>query len=234
MPSDPAWAILRSCIGRPSCPTSLRVRSTCIIRNTTSHRGLKSTRSAAVGIDDNASTGGPVERPPTWNPELPHLPWQKKPKTKDIFVDDLYATLEAHRATNRAPVIRKIASAPSQNFMQLGLGSPQAPESHTQLPVQGVEYNAKEARSSQEPMSLRQQLALDTERLVKENTEVAATKVADYTGCYRKIYGHWKIYHDAGLSEMEKRPWLAHTKDFEGDGMSRYLDMNIFESPWLY
>ena len=228
MPNDSAWPILRCCLARPSCPAShnpLGFGSTYIIRNTTSHRGLKSTSSAAVGVDDNASTGAPAEHTPPWSPELPHLPWQRKPKTKDIFVDDLYATLEAHRATNRAPMIRQVAPAHFSNFMRLRLSSPQASESRTQLPVQRVGYDAKDAQSSREPISLRQQLALDTQKLVKEKVPVAATNVVDYVGCYQATYGYWRIYDDSGLSKMERKPWLAHTKDFQGDGMSRYSDI---------
>ena len=218
MPGDPAVAILRCCIGRPSCPV---FRTLSGFGSFSSLRGLKSTSSTAVGVADNTSTGASAEHSPTWSPELPHLPWQRKPKTKDIFVDDLYATLEAHRAANRAPLIRRVAPADPTRFMRLSLRPPQAPESHTQLPVQIVEQKAKDVQSSQESMSLRQKLVLDTQKLVKESAPAAGTKVVDYAGCYQTLYGYWKIYHDSGVSNMERKPWLAYTEDFQGDGMSR-------------
>ena len=81
---------------------------------------LASTLAARLLEDDSKTTSEAADAKSTrrWGP----VPYRRKPNIKNIFVDDLSATLEAHRAANRAKLIRRTAYLPQvENFFRLKL-----------------------------------------------------------------------------------------------------------------
>ncbi len=138
---------------------------------------------------------------------------------KDIIVDDLSATLEAHRASNRAAVIRKIrprAVDPAPPFLRFSLGE--------------GENGGNEVKKTHEPSENKphQIWPADSvqakERYGKTGSRdfVKRTDPLEYTGVAQWPKQPWKINHSSGDMPMQ-RPWLAYMETMNEDYREQYV-----------
>lgn len=137
---------------------------------------------------------------------------------KDIFVHDLSATLEAHRASNRAAVIRKtpIDGATSPPFKRLSVqkdsgrgGKVKDGSAHKRLricqlwPANTVQAKKLYGRKG-------------TKGFVKKDDEL------DYIGTAFSPGRPWN--HDLGLEHSQmQRPWLAHIRTTSDDKLEQFV-----------
>ena len=139
---------------------------------------------------------------------------------KDIVADDLWATLEAHRATNRTSVIRSIRTKNPTIF-------------HPELkPVARL----SEAEETNEDPAKKWGLgrfwpadSIQNERLpLEKQNKTRRGGLLEYEG--QCLKPHWPWY-DERPPIYREQPWLSHLKepDAYGDGISRsgFLLLNI-------
>ena len=148
-------------------------------------------------------------------------PWQEnvaislaqKNDTKDILVDDLTATLEAHRASNRATVIREVETLPSNTkgykrplLLEHGRdGNNAAKKVHEEI------YEKIEGpQNPMWPLDSVQAKAKYGEKDCKTYYKKGAA--LEYTSAVAWCQGHWRQKHS--LHKVQdtpmKRPWLAY------------------------
>lgn len=156
-------------------------------------------------------------------------PWQdksgkalaiKEGDDKGIIVDDLSATLEAHRASNRAAVIRKIilraddSPGPIRRPLQSEESNNGSEVKHTHKVKQSRPRQIWPADSVQAK-----------ERYGKTGTAdgfVKKVDAFDYTGVVQWPKQSWKLSHDSDDLLMQ-RPWLAYMETTSEDCLERYV-----------
>lgn len=158
---------------------------------------------------------------------------------KDIIVDDLAATLLAHRATNRASLVRRINV--DLDYVPTDFRRPSIVEqlSLNRSRARKVEKESQSAFGARRaPRVQRTQDNLDlkvgknthpqaTTRASKKGTECRTPRppVPEYEGKDIPPCLPWKRRL---LRRREESPWLALVANTEGDGLTRYnLDLNI-------
>ena len=149
------------------------------------------------------------------------------PNTKDIFVDDLHATLEAHRATNRAALIRKVEDPTPKDMIRLKLGSSQKTKHEIEHLAAGEQRTAEKGDQTRDMRSVRERLALNTQDLVKDPVLPANPETEDYVGLSKRACGFWKIEQHEAVARLGDSPWLEYIEDFEGEGMNRYIQHRV-------
>ena len=149
--------------------------------------------------------------------------------TKDIIIDDLQATLEAHRATNRAAVLRNIATeVPQTTLSDAGIYRPllnrplahdAEPEHETADPRPVKEQGqVKKGGAGLWPADSVQGQRIDQGQHGKGG-KFGGEDDGEYTGRNFRPQGYW---HFRFLRDME-RPWLAHMDGCDGDGLARWV-----------
>ncbi|KZF21734.1 hypothetical protein L228DRAFT_269189 [Xylona heveae TC161] len=127
---------------------------------------------------------------------------RRRHKKQDIFVDSLEATLAAHRATNRASIIKKIPSSNKRPALSQASAAPTPQKIIEDTQVKVAQRSGKGSRS---------RFAKKHHRLApRQPVTVLNTRIAPFNGSLEK-YG---------------TPWLAHLKINENDGFAR-LDAEI-------
>lgn len=169
--------------------------------------------------------------------------------TKDIYVNDLEATLEAHRATNRARIIRRVNAPPDPrvfrpDFTESNDGQKIAVERHTDGTPSDETRSDDVGGPSESAVSNANNAVKDTISL--EGTKGNALKPWDFWPAhstqYQKIRGLKHIVRTRGALEYHAqeikpsgtwmlkkavqdqlhRPWLAYMQgDFGGDASHR-------------
>lgn len=156
---------------------------------------------------------------------------------KDIIVDDLAATLLAHRATNRASLVRRfnvdLDYVPT-DFRRPSIVEQLSLNRSRALKDEKVSHSALEARRA--PKIQRTQGNSDlkvgknthtqaTTRASKKGTECRTLRppVPEYEGKDIPPCLPWKRRL---LRRREESPWLALLANTEGDGLTRY-DSNL-------
>lgn len=146
----------------------------------------------------------------------------------DIIVDDLSATLEAHRAANRARIIRKLLSGHDPHSSSPNRETILSKEK-TEDKKDFVDPSAvlESHRAATRTMIHRKVLYpsvpesnryLNRKRTRENNRNVSL--ISDYEGVAKKPYERW----ESKLSEgREISPWLHLVTGTEGDGLARYL-----------
>lgn len=140
---------------------------------------------------------------------------KKVEDNKDIIVDDLFATLEAHRATNKTKVIRKIIS-PNPN----DCGQTQTAPSPADVKIIVPEARTTSQRdAATNQITVRRQLTGRKQK--RSNLNNRRLKITfGYQGKAREPPQQWQPRSSKG---REQSPWLPLVTDTEGDGLTRYF-----------
>ncbi|KAI4117739.1 MAG: hypothetical protein LQ345_002088 [Seirophora villosa] len=151
-----------------------------------------------------------------------HRPRPKLEDTQDIYVDDLDATLEAHRATNGAKKIRRIHGGTdlAVKHLVLGKSSHAAEEQVVKVSILKVPSLAGESKalrlSDFWPHGSRQH-----QKLVKSSSRLTKGSVEEYYARAMSPVGTWnrpleECGHTDGFC-----PWLKHLSALGGDALQR-------------
>ena len=171
---------------------------------------------------------------------------------KDIYVDDLSGTLEAHRETNRASIIRKVGAKARHQydlpFMRrvsaLPLGEYSlhlADDKDQQILVNSIGEEKKDdfediiiahqdpwpKLPSKEVIKPWQHWPADSiqhkELLgAKLGNKVPEPAVLEYLPISLRPCRSWQLQEPV-LPDESQWPWLAHVKGYDGDGVERLL-----------
>ena len=158
-------------------------------------------------------------------------PWQedaaislaKNKDAKDIIVDDLPATLEAHRASNRAPSIREVKTTVIRGLGKRPLFLEQGNDGDC-----GAEKIPEEIHEGKEG-KLTPMWPLDSVQAKAKYGEIGCKTyykkgdALEYTGAVAWPQGFWKktrSFNDTQDTPM-KRPWLAYMRTTGEDNLER-------------
>lgn len=158
-------------------------------------------------------------------------PWQdsslkalarREEDTKDIIVDDLSATLEAHRTSNRAAVIRKIKLRKNTNetFLRPLLGKGCNGDSEVKKTHEGREDEPHQIWPADSVQAKERYGKTGSRGFVKK------TDPLEYTGVAQWPKPPWKINQSSKDMSMQ-RPWLAYMKTLNED----YCERSVLENP---
>lgn len=151
--------------------------------------------------------------------------------TGDIIIDDLRATIEAHRSTNTASIMRKIASDTplSSGFERINVlssGTGDAVEGRHQS---GVPVDQKPSDIENIKVKKTSDLGIlgKKDAAIYKKTRVSKSRstqhrVQDYEGKIRGPTDRWavKYIRNSDLKHSD-RPWLAYLQSCDVDGPSR-------------
>lgn len=137
---------------------------------------------------------------------------------KDIIVDDLSATLEAHRASNRAAVIRKTPTA----------GSTTLPFKRLSIQKDSGRGSRVKEKSAQKRSRICQLWPADSVQAKKlygstgTNGFVKKGDQLEYIGTASSLKSSWK--YDPGLEHSQmQRPWLAYIRTTSDDKLEQFV-----------
>lgn len=136
---------------------------------------------------------------------------------RDIVVDDLFATLEAHRATNRAKTIRKVGNdIPAEVLAYNGWYS-------LALTQNDIAQDGKRTIDTVAEAPVVGSLNAPDGQHVRQQKQKAGRSgnniPLEYQGLSIKPQPPWAPYSRSNL----QRPWLTHLKEHEGHGRTRYV-----------
>ena len=158
-------------------------------------------------------------------------PWQdrggkvlarREKDTKDIIVDDLSATLEAHRASNRAAVIRKIRvqeTDSKENFLRLLLDKGDRGGEVEEI------HEVKEEAKKDEPHQMWPADSVQAKEIYGPTGfrgDLKETDSLEYTGAAQWPKQPWKINRSSQDIPMQ-RPWLAYMGTTNEDYLERFV-----------
>ncbi|KAL9607985.1 MAG: hypothetical protein Q9167_007157, partial [Letrouitia subvulpina] len=151
--------------------------------------------------------------------------------SNNIFVDDLYATLEAHRATNRAAIIRKVDSpghpetipSETQTHAEDNKELVSSPDIHKFLSSKG-EAKKLEPWEFWPPHSAQYAFFRPEGR-----KKIPSNSVLEYIPASFGPTKEWQASTFDGSSDFEL-PWLRHIQTRTGDGFQRLAsEIEAFE-----
>ena len=146
---------------------------------------------------------------------------------KDVIVDDLDATLEAHRSSNRAAIIRQVKTTAiittrlRERPFSLDQGSDG--DSAAEKVHEEIQEEKDGTLMPMWPLDSVQARAMYGEKRCK--TYYKKGDVLEYNGAVIRCQGHWKqkpSFQDIQDTPM-KRPWLAYMKTTGGDNLERFV-----------
>ena len=200
--------------------SALRLRSCCRPRLRRSFYNIHVQRLSSAGnVPAANSDEQAIESLEPWQDFSGKVLARREKDRKNIIVDDLSATLEAHRASNRAAVIRKIQYGTSDlapPFLRLSLG-----ESGNG----GNEAKKTHEASENKPHQTWPADSVQAKERYGKTGSRGFVKKADpleYTGVAQWPKQPWKINHSSGDMPMQ-RPWLAYTETMNEDYRERYV-----------
>ena len=141
---------------------------------------------------------------------------------KDIIVDDLSATLEAHRASNRVAVIRKVkitavdAPPPPPRFQRL---LPERDGDDGSEVNKAHEEEKKYIRCQTWPADSVQAKDMDKK---KGNRGFVKKGVLEYSAVAHTPQGPWRIRAPFKGIQIQ-RPWLAYVKTTGEDKLQKFV-----------
>lgn len=151
----------------------------------------------------------------------------------DIFIDDLYATLEAHRTTNRAAIIRKVDSPGPpettrpevQTHAGDNKGTASSPAIHKFLSSKGKTPRAKPWHFWP-PHSVQYAFFWP-----ESKRKIPSNSVLEYIPAAFGPTRWWQASASDTSSDCES-PWLQHLQTRTGDGLQRYaIPKCLIKSP---
>ncbi|KAL9037687.1 MAG: hypothetical protein Q9214_005586, partial [Letrouitia sp. 1 TL-2023] len=142
--------------------------------------------------------------------------------SNDIFIDDLYATLEAHRATNRAAIIRKVDSpghpettpAETQTHAEDNEDPVSSPAIHKFFSSKGVVKTPKFKPWEFWPPHSDQYAFFRP----KSKKKIHGNSVLEYIPAAFGPTKRWQASTSDDSSDCES-PWLRHLQTKTGDGL---------------
>lgn len=151
-----------------------------------------------------------------------HRPRPKLEDTQDIYVDDLDATLEAHRATNGAKKIRRVDGGTdlAVKHLVLGKSSHAAEEQVVKVSILKVPSSVGESKalrlSDFWPHGSRQH-----QKLVKSSARLTKGSVEEYYARAMRPVGTWNRPLEESGHTDGFCPWLKHLSGLGGDALQR-------------
>lgn len=152
-------------------------------------------------------------------------PWQdgsgktlarRKKDAKDIIVDDLSATLEAHRASNRAAVIRKVKLDSDGSIWRPLLGKYSDGRSEAKKTHERKEIEPPRMWPADSVQAKERYGSADSRGFVKSADPL------EYTGVAQWPKKPWKINHSSEDMLMQ-RPWLVYMESTSEDYLERFV-----------
>ncbi|KAI4245792.1 MAG: hypothetical protein L6R40_002320 [Gallowayella cf. fulva] len=154
--------------------------------------------------------------------------------TRDIFVGDLDATLEAHRATNNAKLVRQITSGTDPGVKSWSIPRPDDAATvnvDTHPSVAALRTPKNDHPTNPQELTSRESKGLPTlelwpigtiqhSRLYGGKERAPKESVQEYDSCFMSPTGHWKHPSPQPLGDLP-RPWLQYLKEPEGDALQR-------------
>ena len=164
---------------------------------------------------------------PSWETDHAKRVGRRTVDSKRVNVDNLSETLEAHRAHNRASIIRKI-KLPHEPYYQVYRPLFQSSRNSDE----GRVKNGKlESRQEESESGIRLESSADREPndppTGHKNKKTESSKTLEYVGKALDPIGTWRL-HTEPESESEsvlQRPWLAYLKDSSGDRFLRFVSL---------
>lgn len=145
---------------------------------------------------------------------------RREEDSKDIIVDDLSATLEAHRASNRAAVIRNVQlpeSYPTTSTMQPLLG---------QAGDGGSDIDDTCGRQENEPRQMWPADSVQAQEIHRKTGKrqgfVRSVDPLEYTGTYQWPKHSWKV-RQVFKDLLMQRPWMAYMEASNEDYLERFV-----------
>ena len=166
-------------------------------------------------------------------------PWQdssgntlarREEHAKDIVVDDLSATLEAHRESNRAAVIQKLKWKSDHDLVDL--------VSRPLLRTNGDGDGGTEAKKTKEgkEYEMHQMWPADSVQARKSYgktaSRVKSKDILEYSGVVQWPKNPWQI-SDNSTFKPTQRPWLAYLDTTNEDYHQRFVLASYQKSHWL-
>ena len=172
--------------------------------------------------------------------------------TKDIYIDNLSATLEAHRETNRASTIRKVGSDVKHHYdlpfirrvsvLPLGeLSINPADNTDQQILASGIDEKKEDdfediniahedpwlkvtSRDSVKPRQHWPADSIQHKQLsgAKPGDRVPEPSVLEYLPISLRPCRSWQLKEPV-LPDKSQWPWLVHVKGYDGDGVERLV-----------
>ena len=156
---------------------------------------------------------------------------QQPEDSRDIIIDDLRTTIEAHRSTNTASILRKIASdtPPTSDFKRIfvpnvGAGYDVDGVQQSGVPIDQTPLNVEDTKVKKPPCSeiwKEKEIATRNKPQV-DNSRSTEKRVQDYEGKILGPMGQWALrYTSKEHLRHSDRPWLAYLQNYDGDGQSQ-------------
>ena len=229
--------------------------SGCVSRSgRTRHSRHLSLLSEAANGHSIASPEHAVKTPLSWDESHGKLVGRRPVNSQEILVDDLEGTLEAHRARNRAAVVRKVIQ-PSDTFnpylrLQVGdlpQGAHQNDRQNNETPAS--QTPKEKGQSNRNRDKLKQKLgnehnatfrfswpadSLQAKQTYKKSTlnkYIRSTKPLEYTGRTLGMSRQWQLRQD--VARYLKRPWLHYVRLGGDDNQDRFVSSLISPTSYL-
>ena len=213
-----ALLMYRSALRAPSCCLSSFYRQFCQVH----FRHLANAGPVPVVNSDQHA----IETLEPWQENVA-ISLARNPKdAKDVIVDDLDATLEAHRSSNRAAVIRRVGYTVINTkrlrerpfYLEQGSdGDSAAKKVHEE-----IQEEKDGTLMPMWPLDSVQAKALYGEKC---KTYYKKGDALEYNGAVIWCQGHWnqrRSFQDTHDTPM-KRPWLAYMRTTGGDNLERFV-----------
>lgn len=198
-----------------------------------------------------------IETLSSWEDHHAREVGRKPVDAQDVVIDDLSATLHAHRASNRASVIRKIAAPsdipdlflrPSINEKHQSEGSPSEDltegialaknglksgvtgdqaEQTQQGQIAGSRIWPADSVQAQEGYGRRSRKRV---RKRAGDNFVKSRGVLEYTGVPFLPRGSWE--YGRSSTPLLQRPWLAYMEESSGDHLETLVVRSSYRVPW--
>ena len=174
--------------------------------------------SSASSVPLTISNTQAIQTLEPWQDSCGKAPARKEEDGENIMVDDLPSTLEAHRASNRAAVIRKLKD--STNLVPTML--------RPMLRKDGDGSNEiRETKEWKEIESLRMWPADSVQAKKRYGTKdsrvfVKSGRPLEYTGIATWPKRPWRI-NDSSKDMLMQRPWLAYIETTSEDYLERFV-----------
>ncbi|KAL9122263.1 MAG: hypothetical protein Q9187_001182 [Circinaria calcarea] len=204
-----------SCRGRPAA--------------TTSERGQAGSAANAGGVSFLTRKYGYQDR---------HT--RQHENSRDIIIDDLRATVEAHRATNIASILRKVASdaPPNLDIKKIHVPHPSAEHAVESLQKSGVPVDqepidAEGTKGTKLKWRLRPKVAREKGLAARKKRQARELRSRrnngqDYEGKSLGPVDQWALKRDLSCSD---RPWLTYLQSYEEDGQSHAFESYMRPTP---
>ena len=183
--------------------------------------------SRSANTRENSPLPGLLGIQGTWTDTRGNIVKTRVENNEAIIINDLSATLEAHREKNRALTIRKVRCNPAGDFNH----DTSAAEPITSAEEEAVDNTEKNEEllnpidSPKERLQPRQVWPPDSSQYkalagLKPGDKPSKYQVLEYSPVSLKPSGSWRLTRPV-VSDISQWPWLASVESHDGDGHER-------------